>query len=38
MSPAPTVVEQNVTKGVARLAFCGTRAAEQAAEQLPFVM
>ena len=25
------------TKGEARLAFCGTRAAEQAAEQLPFV-
>jgi len=31
------VVEQNATKGEARLAFCGTRAAEQAAQQLPFV-
>jgi len=32
------VVEQNTTKGIARLVFCGTRAAEQAAQQLPFVI
>jgi len=31
------VVEQNATKGAARLAFCGTRAA-LAAKRLPFVI
>jgi len=31
------VVEENSTKGVARLLFSGTQAAEQAAQQLPFV-
>jgi hypothetical protein len=38
MSPAPNVVEESSTKGEARLLFSGTRAAEQAAQQLPFVM
>ena len=28
MTPAPNVLEQNRTKGVARLWFCGSRAPE----------
>jgi len=38
MSPAPTVAETKRHKGrIARLAFFVARAAEQAAQQLPFV-
>jgi len=29
LTPAPNVLEQNTTKGEARLVFCGSRAAER---------
>jgi len=38
MSPAPNVVEENSTKGEARLLFSGTQGRDQRPQQLPFVM